>query len=394
MSISKTFLNILTIVFTLFLYTGYRFLQIDPLSGDPAASRVYNSICGTIIVCLMTFFILSNRKSLYYNNSIVIRYIIVWLFAIIVQTLLTSESVGRFFVSLYYVTIWPISFIFFYLVSSNVKFSQRNDVVRRLVFMALLAVVLYYLTAPFSEMNRVGSIGNSYYLLCFLPWVFIIRDFRTRNLLIALLAITIIVSSKRTSILGFAIFFFVFILCAGQNRNILVKGVYVSITVIAAIVIFYYIDQNLLGGHITERFSNFEKGADTRDGIRLATLLLYQKSSVAVQLIGHGYNTVIGATPMELSAHNDYVETLYDHGLLMFLLQILIIIRLIKLSIELYRKKNPLFPALFSSVILYVMMAYTTHLILYPYYFLFLSGFWGFAEGNYVLQIQGERVSE
>lgn len=387
---SKNFLNYLTIIFSLFLYTGYYFLQADSYSGDSSTPRTYNSICGVIIVCSMVFFIVTNKKFLNYKKSIVIKYIIVWLFAIILQTLFTSGNIGRSFVNLYYVTIWPVSFVFFYLVSSNANSFQSNNVAQRFAFLALVAVMLYYITAVslFSEIGRVGSIGSSYYMLCFLPWVFIIKDLKVRYILIALFALTILISSKRTSILGFAIFLFVFVLCAGRKRNIVVKAFYVCVTVIVAIVLFYYVDQNLLGGHITERFSKFEKGADTRDEIRLATLLLYQNSSVTEQLIGHGYNTVINVTPMELSAHNDYVETLYDHGLLIFILQLVIIFRLIKLSFKLYKQRNTLFPALFSSVLLYVMMAYTTHLILYPYYFLFLTGFWGFAEGNYVSQIQ------
>jgi len=220
--------------------------------------------------------------------------------------------------------------------------------------------------------------------MCFLPWVFIIKDVKLRYLIIAIVSITILISSKRTSILGLALFIFVYVFCAVRGRNIFARFFVMCFFIIAVGALFYYVDDKLLGGHITERFSTFERGADTRDEIRLATLIQFSNSTTEEKIIGHGYNTVIKSNPFELSAHNDYVETLYDHGIIFSILQLLIIIRLLVLSFKLYKTNNALFPSLFASVALYIMMAYTTHLILYPYYFCFLTGFWGFAEGNYV----------
>lgn len=383
---AEFFINFLTLLFVVFLYTGYLFLQIDTYTGEGAMPRTYNSICGALIVLTMFFFILVHVKSLKAKNSVVLRFVVLWLFAIIIQTILTSEDMGRCFVNFYYVSIWPVSFICLYIISSNSDALQNDLIIQRFTVLTFVAVLLFYVTARsfFSDISQIGSIGSSYFLMCFVPWVFIVKDLKLRYILIALVAVTILVSSKRTSILGLALFIFVYVFSAIRGRNILARFFVICFFIVAVGTLFYYVDDKLLGGHITERFSFFEKGAETRNEIRLATLIQFRNSSTEEKIIGHGYNTVIDNNPLELSAHNDYVETLYDHGLVLSVLQLFIIMRLLLLSYKLYKSNNYLFPSTFASVALYVMMAYTTHLILYPYYFCFLTGFWGFAEGNYV----------
>jgi len=385
---ARYFINFLTILFVVFLYTGYFFLQVDIYTGEGAMSRTYNSICGALIVLTMSIFILVHVKSLKAKNSVVLRFVIIWVYAIIIQTILTSEDVGRCLLNFYYVSIWPVSFICLYTISSNSDVLQNDLIIQRFAVLSFVAVLLFYVTArfAFNEITQIGSIGSSYFLMCFVPWVFIVKDLKLRYILIALVAITILISSKRTSILGLALFIFVYVFSARRGRNIFAHFFVMCFFVVAVGSLFYYVDDKLLGGHITERFSNFESGAEARDEIRLATLIQFNNSSTVEKIIGHGYNTVINNNPFGLSAHNDYVETLYDHGLVFSVLQIFIIVRLLLLSYKLYESNNFLFPSTFASVALYVMMAYTTHLILYPYYFCILTGFWGFVEGNYVAQ--------
>lgn len=387
MKVSKFYLNYITILFIAFLYTGYSFLQIDRTSGVSAMSRTYNSIIGLIALISMVAFIVTNYKNIVFKKSIVLGVVITWIILIIIQTILTGDGLERIIINFYYVTIWPVSFVFFYLLSIKTSSSDSDIIVTRLIFLSVISLLLYYIMAKSSFAllgESIGSIGSSYYLLCFLPWLFLEKNKNLRYILLALFLFTILLSSKRTSIIAAGLFILVYIITATRNRNVVNRFFLVCVIAVLIFYLFYYVDQNVMGGHITERFSNFERGADTRDEIRGLTLALFYNSSLYEQLIGHGYNTVITTNPLELSAHNDYVETLYDHGLILFILQIIFVIRLYYLSFKLYKNKSSLFPPLFASVNMYVLMAYTTHLILYPYYFCFLTGFWGYVEGKFV----------
>lgn len=396
MSVSKFLLNFITVLFIAFLYTGYYYLNIDQTTGISVVSRTYNSIIGLAVLISMVVYIVINNKKIVIKKSVVLGFVVTWIIIIVFQTFFTGDGLERILIDCYYVTIWPVSFVFFYLLSCNTSFASSDTIVHRMFFLAIVSLLLYYVTArtTFTLLGSVGSIGTSYYLLCFLPWLFVEKNKNLRYILFALFLFTILVSSKRTSIIGVALFVFVYFLTATRNRNVIIRFLTFSFIAVLIFYLFYYVDQNVMGGHITERFSNFERGAETRDEIRDLTLLMFYKSSLLEQLIGHGYNSVITTNPLELSAHNDYVETLYDHGVIIFILQIIIIIRLYYLSFKLYRNNSSLFPPLFASVNMYVVMAYTTHLILYPYYFCFLTGFWGYVEGNYVINKKGLPVEK
>ena len=81
-----------------------------------------------------------------------------------------------------------------------------------------------------------------------------------------------------------------------------------------------------------------------------------------------------------MSAHNDFLEVMYDFGLVGLLFYVLIHLSLIKWTIRLFRNGSPFaFPVLISYVCFFV-MSMVSHLILYPTYFGLLTAFWAYAE--------------
>ena len=383
---SKLYINILTILFSFFLYTGFYFQQQDL---EDAISRTANSACGALILVFMVAFLVKNIMHIRMTYTVVCRYILLWMLLIITQTYLTCDSMGRFLVNMYYVTLWPVSFMTFYVLSSNKKYNE-GIVVNRFVFLFLLSAALYYITATESYITTGynGSVGNSYYILCFMPWVLLVPAKKWRNFLLFVLALIVLVSAKRTSIMAVIVgltFFFI-----SNTRKISFVSRVVLVCILAAVTFYayQYVDQIFLDGHVSSRFNNFENGAEKRYNIHETVLYMFQHSSSSDKFIGHGYNKVIMDSPLYLSAHSDFLETLYDHGIVMFALQLLIIVRMLYLSYKLRNTRSPQYPPYLASIFIYVVMAYTSHLILYPYYFCYISGFWGFVEGNYVANLR------
>ena len=94
-----------------------------------------------------------------------------------------------------------------------------------------------------------------------------------------------------------------------------------------------------------------------------------------------GFDTVKGKDiTMALSAHNDFLEVLYDFGAIGFIFYVLIHLSLIKWTLRLFRARSELaFPVLISYVC-FIVMSMVSHLILYPTYFGLLTAFWAYAE--------------
>lgn len=379
--IKTLYINVITCITVIFLYTGF-YLQEGI---EDSLSRTANSTVGLVLVIFMLLLLLCTNKSINCKPAIVKPYIILWIFAVIFQTWLTSGSIERTMITTYYVTIWAISFLFFFRISST-SICDEKVVLDRFVIIIAAAATLYSITAyaSFRVFGFHGSIGNSYYLLCLLPWTLLLGNGGTKMIIVLILTILILVSMKRTVILVLAIVALVYTQLGKAGSSIIKNSIKGALVFAVGAVLFHYIDMSFLDGHITERFDNIERGADVRSEIRMATLDMFNSSSSIDKLIGHGYNSVLRHSPLGLSAHNDYLETLYDHGIVLFIIQITIIFRLLVLSFHLYKSKSGLFAPLFSSVLIYVISSYATHMILYPFYFLYLSGYWGYIEGKYV----------
>ena len=103
------------------------------------------------------------------------------------------------------------------------------------------------------------------------------------------------------------------------------------------------------------------------------TIFRIIKSTPIDALIRHGFDTVILESPFGLSAHNDWLETLYDYGIGGFLLYLMLHFSLIKKSFILIRKKSVYAPSFTASYMLFLFKTLTLHLILYPTYFIFLT---------------------
>lgn len=377
----RGYIIIFVLLAILFLYTGF-FLQQD-ITGS--LSRTYNSIVGLALVLFMLELILLKKDCRDTRKSLVKPFIVFWIVMLGFQTLLTSESLQRALITSYYVSVWPISYLFFYKISKNSVYTDQT-ISNSFLVLICAAIVLFSITAYASYLvfGFNGSIGNSYFLLCLFPWSLIIPNKKVRLITIITLSFFILVSIKRAPILALSAVIMVYIVIANRKQSFFTKIFSLVMTVFGGLLLFYYVDMNFMEGNIVERFSNLERGANTREEIREEVLDMYSRSSFSDKLIGHGYNSVVSTNPLELSAHNDYIETLYDHGLLVLLLQLTVISRLFYLSYKLYRLRSIYFPSLLSSILLYVIVAFATHMILYPYYFLFISSFWGYIEGKYV----------
>jgi O-antigen ligase len=98
-------------------------------------------------------------------------------------------------------------------------------------------------------------------------------------------------------------------------------------------------------------------------------------------LMGHGYVSTRDILASGKSAHNDWLEVQFDFGAVGLLLYALLHACLIRKSHSLIRGRSPLAAAFAASYALFFFMSMTSHLIIYPTYYLFLVAFWGMIEG-------------
>ena len=158
----------------------------------------------------------------------------------------------------------------------------------------------------------------------------------------------------------------------------------------------FYVDNNVLGGAIMGRFEQAEYDEMGHRPLIWATVLgRYESSSLALKVFGHGHNTVLDECGLGWSAHNDFIETLYDYGIVslgIFILFLLSLVLGIRFLIK-NKEKSSLLLTYMSALIMYFIIAVTSHLMLYPYYFCFITAAWGYCLGHITSENEGIKES-
>ena len=276
--------------------------------------------------------------------------------------------------------IWPLLFE----VSYNICISNSNRILKfRKLFIVIYVwgiVLLIHSRIIMTQLDH-DQTNTIYFSLLTLPWLMIPDNRKFRVLIMAIFSLLVLFSMKRSAMLVMALvwgFYFYFFL--KQKRNKLVGVFLVMILLIVGYVVVSRVNEQM-GGRIEERMTE-ETGENTgRLAIWAVVITMIQESSVSEYLLGHGHFAVKRDIPFELSAHNDILEVIYDYGLLILILYLLLWCYIIMRCHALNRTNSPLFMPYLVSVTIFVVMSMVSHLILYTSYFNYLVVFWGCVEG-------------
>lgn len=113
----------------------------------------------------------------------------------------------------------------------------------------------------------------------------------------------------------------------------------------------------------------------------------FRTSSFSGQLFGHGPRGV-QQLGMATAAHNDFLEVLYDYGILGLIVYLSIHVHLIRRTIRLKKTNNPLFWSFFTMYIIFFVMSMVSILIPQQRYLIYMAVYWGCLEGyNYNVKL-------
>lgn len=114
--------------------------------------------------------------------------------------------------------------------------------------------------------------------------------------------------------------------------------------------------------------------SDSRGPIIEATLEAFSNSNIIQKILGHGFNSVVDdhiypALGTYLSAHNDFVEILYNVGIIGLTLYVIFLTNVIVAMITLIRSNDRWGYMILASLCTFFIQSYVSHLYLYNYIF-------------------------
>ena len=252
----------------------------------------------------------------------------------------------------------------------------------------LIITILFYCVFLYNHFTRntfelLEGDNSIFYSLMFLPWVSCSKSTTKKWIMLIIISICSVIALKRSGIIIIAnvlgILYYWDFLYKKKNPKQWILGI---IIIISGILIYHTFSSSF--SNVSQRFEMIEEdGGNGRETIYENVIERYVASDIGSQLFGQGFNAVTQTDRTRaLSAHNDFLEVLYDFGAIGFVFYILIHLSLIKWTIRLFRRRNQMAVPVLVSYICFIVMSMVSHLILYPTYFGFLTSFWAFAECN------------
>ena len=155
------------------------------------------------------------------------------------------------------------------------------------------------------------------------------------------------------------------------------------LVVIVALVLYEISSSFFLGEgeYFAERLESMgDTGGSSRMKIYGVTIDMILNSSFLQVLFGHGWDSVVANSPLGFSAHNDFLEVMYDFGVFAFLLYVALYFRLIKLYLLLKRCHSDLTPAFLASIGVFIISSSVSIVVIYPYSLSFFMVYWSYVE--------------
>ena len=232
----------------------------------------------------------------------------------------------------------------------------------------LITVFFYYKNWTFANEVDEAHLGTSYYVLFLLPTLLLTPHKWLRYVGLFITGLVLFSSFKRGGLIAFVL---------GITAYLFVKEVLVErkftrllvflIAMISLFIILILVD-NAMGNITSERILNVqEDGGSGRDQVWATTWNMIKASDTQQLLFGHGYNAVLKCSPLELSAHNDFLEMLFNYGIFGFVPYLVLHFHLIRQIFTGIKIQNKNASIMAFTYTIFFILSMISHIIVYPW---------------------------
>ncbi len=307
--------------------------------------------------------------------------VMLWLFLVLSLYLLSFHFKFRELIEL---SLWGTSYLASYCI-----IKQRPDYFLKYKWIFFIAFVLglyYFVTGKVLQigLSSIGLQQSSNAVFCLLTVFPFLLLFRSKPIFYSLLLVTVIAvifSNKRSALLILVFALLPTLWASLANIRSKTKRTFLILSLAIAFgAVFYYVSTEYLEGRIFSRFENISEDQGSGRMEIWAYVLNNLFNSTSVEwLMGHGHQAVSELGDASAS-HNDFLEVVYDYGLIVFVVYLFIHIYIIKRTIYLYKTKNSLFGSYYFAFVVFFVMSWISILVVQPRYLIYFGIYWGGVE--------------
>lgn len=364
------FLSFVLVSIPIWIMAGDKENHLEPGEGRWHALSM-------LLLCLYGCYVLISHFKLKGNK---IHYIcILWCIMMSIVAVFNGQVL-----SLFKLILWPVIFEMSYL--AILCYPKRMLSFHKVYWVIFVwGTILYLMSESGNKERAISLLGNAVFTpLLTVPFLLVKNNNRYRFFILVMISLLVLISMKRSSMLIIAASWLVYVFPMFKMKNKVIGFVLVGVILGTGLFLFKKMN-DVMGGQIMERIDREETDTGkNRLAIWGVTWTMIQNSSIVSHMVGHGHFGVKRNSILEISAHNDFMEVIYDYGIISFVLYLGLWIYVLRRWWYLKKIQSYLFFPYTVSLIMFFFMSLVSHLILYISYFNFLVMFWGCSEAMIV----------
>lgn len=279
--------------------------------------------------------------------------------------------------------VFTFSFILMYRYGLMTAKVNKNSYPVIISILILISILLFqYLSTYILSSNSIAIISNDaiFSLVVFTPFVFFLRNRKVILIVILLISICTIFSQKRSAIffVNLAIIIGLYLYYYETNKIIS----FLAGSIFLFVILYYFNDLKSIS-FVESAVLRFETSADNgRAQIIKETLQSFSKGDVIDQLFGYGYNATI--KNIGLPSHNDFIEVMYNYGILSLSLYILAFVFIGSKCVMWFKHRRLFLDSYVCYIVAFTMLigfSFYNSMVFSVYNVVFFMAL-GFADGN------------
>ena len=251
------------------------------------------------------------------------------------------------------------------------RFGEQPHFYKMVAFVMLCAVAAYGIVyTTYNVLGERGHFGVAYYPLYLLPLMVACDKKWVRYIALAVIGVVIISSVKRGGLVALAMGLLTYLLVKRHIEQKGIKGLIITLLLVLVVSLVFYSAVVNLGDNVLERLFNSDD--DTGSGRTEIWAGIFQRlveQDFSNWIFGNGYLATMTGTSngswSGFSAHNDFLECLYDYGVVTLFCYFGFLLSWAKYIVRTIRQRSRFAAPLAMMWVMYVILSMISIIVLY-----------------------------
>lgn len=276
---------------------------------------------------------------------------------------------------------WPLIFVLTHSFIKDVgipRSFKKITICGVFLILAITAINLFNM----DTMGINAAIGGVTYCVAVLPLMYFFFSKKAEKILTIVVLILVMVSTKRSAFLALLIGVFAYYISDAVIQEISRKKFNKMLSLMLMVFLVSIVGIYLLETSNIDIIQKFTSGDETLSGRTILwerILVNYGNQSFIEKLFGNGMHAVkykINPYGLGWYAHNSFIETLYDYGVIGLILLILFVVVIIKKTVSMNMQKSKFAPVMSSTIPPLLFYAFSSYFFEVGQMILFYSFIW------------------